>query len=128
MLSELNNKCNLIKFSFLSIIFQVKSKWVLLNRAPTSTHLISASTQLSATPSTIFEPKYCTYLGSFPKFRPKSCPFWLRIGTHGILEVLIPNPGLGFWNCNPKTHFWANLGPKVQSCPFCLKIGARSIS
>ena len=27
---------------------------------PTSTQLILASTQLSATPSTIFEPKYCT--------------------------------------------------------------------
>ena len=27
---------------------------------PSSTQLISASTQLSATPSTIFEPKYCT--------------------------------------------------------------------
>ena len=31
-----------------------------LHQAPsTSTQLISASTQLSATPSTIFEPKYC---------------------------------------------------------------------
>ena len=28
-----------------------------------STQLISASTQPSVTPSTIFEPKYCTYLG-----------------------------------------------------------------
>ena len=74
-------------------------KWVLLNRAPTSTQLhppppssihlhlahfnlhpapststqlISASTQPSATLSTIFEPKYCTQLGNFPKFRPKN--------------------------------------------------------
>ena len=58
----------------------------------------------------------------------KSCPFWLKIGTHGILEVLIPNPDLDFWNSDPKIHFWANLGPKIQSCPFCLKIGAHSIS
>ena len=58
----------------------------------------------------------------------KSCPFWLKIGTHGILEVLIPNPDLDFWNSDPKIHFWANLGPKIQSCPFCLKIGAPSIS
>ena len=58
----------------------------------------------------------------------KSCPFWLKIGTHGILEVLIPNPDLDFWNFDPKIHFWANLGPKIQSCPFCLKIGAHSIS
>ena len=58
----------------------------------------------------------------------KSCPFWLKIGTHGILEVLILNPDLDFWNSDPKIHFWANLGPKSQSCPFCLKIGAHSIS
>ena len=56
----------------------------------------------------------------------KSCPFWLKIGTHGILEV--SNPDLDFWNSDPKIHFWANLGPKIQSCPFCLKIGAPSIS
>ena len=58
----------------------------------------------------------------------KSCPFWLKIGTHGILEVLIPNPDLGFWNFDPKIHFWANLGSKIQSCPLCLKIGTHSIS
>ena len=58
----------------------------------------------------------------------KSCPFWLKIGTHGILEVLIPNPDLDFWNSDPKIHFWANLGPKSQSCPFCLKIGTHGIS
>ena len=38
---------------------------------PSSTKLISASTQLSATPSVLLEPKYRTYLGNFPKFRPK---------------------------------------------------------
>ena len=68
----------------------------------TSTQLISASTQLSATPSIIFEPKYC--------------------------RMLILNPDLDFWNFDPKIHFWANLGPKTQSCPFCLKIGTHGIS
>ena len=58
----------------------------------------------------------------------KSCPFWLKIDTHGILEVLIPNPDLDFWNSDPKIHFLANLGPKNQSCRFCLNIGAHSIS
>ena len=58
----------------------------------------------------------------------KSCSFWLKIGAHGILEALIPNPDLDFWNSNPKAHFWANLGLKIQSCPSCLKIGAHSIS
>ena len=58
----------------------------------------------------------------------KSCSFWLKIGTLGILEVLIPNLDLDFWNFDPKIHFWANLGPKIQTCPFCLKIGACSMS
>ena len=42
--------------------------------------------------------------------------------------MLIPNPDLDFRNYNPKIHFWANLLPKIQSCPFCLKIGAHRIS
>ena len=58
----------------------------------------------------------------------KSSPFWLKIGTHGILEVSIPNPDLDFWNFDPKIKFWANLGPKCQSCSFCLKIGTHGIS
>ena len=58
----------------------------------------------------------------------KSCPFWLKISTLGILEVLIPNPDLDFWNFDLKIHFWTNLDSKVQSCPFYLKIGTHSIS
>ena len=42
--------------------------------------------------------------------------------------MLILNPDLDFWNSDPKIHFWANLGPKIQSCPFCLKIGTHGIS
>ena len=58
----------------------------------------------------------------------QSCPFWLKIGTHGLLEVLILNLHLDFWNSDPKINFWANLGRKSQSCPFCLKIGTHDIS
>ena len=58
----------------------------------------------------------------------KSCPIWLKIGIHGILEVLIPNPDLEFWNSDTQVHFWANIGSKIQSCLFCLKIGSHSIS
>ena len=96
----------------------------------TSTQLILASIQPSATSSTIFEPKYCTHLANFPKLRPKikSCLFWMKVCTHGILEVLILNQELDFWNSDPKTYFWANLGPKIQSCLFCLKVSADSIS
>ena len=55
-------------------------------------------------------------------------PFWLKIGTDGIVEVLTLNPDLDFWSSYPKINFWANLDPKSQSCLFCLKIGPRSIS
>ena len=120
---------------------------VLLNRAPTSIHLHSSppsSTQLHPPPLSSFESppsslqrpqQYLNQniarnwaISSNLGQKIKSCPFWLKIGTHGILEVLIPNPDLDFWNSDPKIHFWANLGPKSQSCPFCLKIGAHSIS
>ena len=57
----------------------------------------------------------------------KSYPFWLKIGTHGIVEVLISNSDLDFWSSYPKINFWANFGPKIQSRLFCRKIGAHSI-
>ena len=58
----------------------------------------------------------------------QSCPFWLKIDTHGLLEVLILNLHLEFWNSHPKIHFWANLGRKSPSCLFCLEIGTSDIS
>ena len=54
----------------------------------------------------------------------KKYTFWIKIGTHGILEVLNPNPDFDFWNSDLKIHF---LGAKIQSCLFCLKNGAHSI-
>ena len=60
--------------------------------------------------------------------KTRCCPFWLKIGTHDIVEVSVSNPELDFWNPDPKIHFWANFGPKIESCLFCLKIGAPSIS
>ena len=42
----------------------------------------------------------------------QSCPFWLKIGSHGILEVLIPNPDLDFWNFDPKIYFLGKFVPK----------------
>ena len=103
-----------------------------LHPAPsTSTQLISTSTQLSGTPSTPLELKYCTKLGNFPKFRTKNQKLsksWLKIGTHGTLEVLILNLDLDFGNSDPKIQFWANLSQKSQSCPFCLKIGTHGVS
>ena len=116
-----------------------------LHPAPsTSTQLISTPTQLHPLPSSSFQPPSSSlqhpqqYLNQnvarnwaiSPNLdqKIKSFPFWLKIGAHGILEVLILNPDLDFWNSHPKIHFWVNLGPKIQSCSFCLKIGAPSIS
>ena len=53
----------------------------------------------------------------------QSCPFCMKIGTHGILEMLIPNPNLELRNSDPRIWFWANLCRKSQSSPFWLKIG-----
>ena len=104
---------------------------------PSSTQLISTSNHLHPPPPSTFQPPLSSlqrpqqYLNQniarnwaiSPNLgrKIKSCPFWLKIGTNGILEVLISNLDLDFWN-------WANLGPKMQSCPFCLKIGAHGIS
>ena len=35
----------------------------------------------------------------------KKCQFWLKIGTQGILEMLIPSPDLDFWNFHRKLVF-----------------------
>ena len=96
----------------------------------TSTQLISASTQLSAILSTIFGLKYCTQLGNFPKFRLKNKKLsFLKKTWHArCIKMLIPNADLDFWNSDPKFHFWANLGLKIQSSLFCLKMGTHSIS
>ena len=112
-------------------------EWVLLNRALTSTQLHPPPpSSFQPPPNSMQHPQQ--YLNQniarnwaiAPNLgqKIKSYPFWLKIGTYGILEVLIPNPNLDFWNSDPKVHFWANLGPKIQSCPFCLKIGVHSIS
>ena len=109
-----------------------------------STQLISISTQLHPRPPSSCQPLPSSlqhpqqYLNQniardwaiSPNLgqKIKGCPFWLIIGIYGILEVVIPNPDLGFWNSDPKIHFLATLGPKIQSSLFCLKFGAPSIS
>ena len=92
----------------------------------TSIQLIPASTQLSATPSTLLQPKYCIQLGNFAKFMPKiqSCPFWLKIGSYGISRMLILFPILVFWISNPQSisgQIWAK---KIK---VCRKIGTNGI-
>ena len=108
----------------------------------TSTQLISTSNQLHPPPPSSFQSppsslqhpqqylnqniarNWAISLNLDRKIKTR--PFWLKISTHGILEVSIPSPDLDYWNSDPKSYFWANLGPKIQSCPFCLKIGSDS--
>ena len=75
--------------------------------------------------------------------KSQSCLFCLKIGTHGILRMLILIPTLIFWISNPYFIFgqiWAKKVKvvcfnwklahtrKTQSCPVCLKIGTQSVS
>ena len=69
-------------------------------------------------------------MGNFPKFRPKISK--LSIVTENWLTWYLKDADsystINFLKSDPKIYFWANLGPKRQSCPFCLKIGTHSIS
>ena len=102
-----------------------------------STQLISTSTQLHLPPpSSLQHPQQYSNQNIARNWvispnlgrKIQSCPFWLKIGSHGILEVLILNPDLDFRNSDHKIHYGASLGPNRQSCPFCLKIGTHGIS
>ena len=103
--------------------------WVLLNRAPTSTQLISTSTQLHQPPTNSFQSPPSSlqhpqqYLNQniarnwaiSPNLgrKIKSYPFWLKIGTHGILEALIPTKSrLWFLKFRPQNPFLSEFGPK----------------
>ena len=126
--------------------FDINAAWCAISNihpaSSTSAQLISTSTQLYPTPPSSFQPPPSSlqhpqqYSNQniarnwtiSPNLGQKiqSCPFWLKIGSHGIL--LIPNPGLDFLNSDPEIHFWANLGPKRHSCSSCLKIGTHGNS
>ena len=106
-------------------------KCVLLNCAPTST-------KVHPPPPSSFQPPPSSlqhsqqYLNQniarnwaiSPNLGRKiqSCPFWLKIGSHGILELLIPNPDLDFWNFNPKIHFGEIWAQKVKVVRFVWKL------
>ena len=107
---------------------------VLLNSLPPS------SIHLHPPPPSLFQPpsssssssktKILQVIGQFPKFRLKN---WkLFILTEKYCKQYFGGANseskLRFFNSDPKIHFWANLGRKNQSCPFCLKIGTQSIS
>ena len=52
----------------------------------------------------------------------QSCLFRLKFGTHGILELLIPNPDLEFWNSDPKSFFGQISVEKVKVVYFAWKL------
>ena len=107
---------------------------VLLNCAPrpSSIHLYpapSTSTQLHPPPPSSFQPPPSSlqhpqqYLNQniarnwaiSPNLgrKIKSYPFWLKIGTHGILEALIPTKSrLWFLKFRPQNPFLSEFGPK----------------
>ena len=104
--------------------------WLLLNRASTSTRLISDSTQLSTIPSTLLELNFCTQLGNFPKFRPKNSKLSVFPENRHTwyLDDADFYSNISFLNFQTLTYFWLNLCQTCQSCPFCLKIGTHGIS
>ena len=103
----------------------------MINCALTSTQLHSpppSSFQPSLSSCNINRTKISHVIGQFPKFRPINSKLSvLTIDTHSILELLIRNPNLDFWNSDIKSNFGANLDRKSQSCPFGLKIGTHGI-
>ena len=104
----------------------------------TSTQLIATSTQLHPPPPSSFQPppsslKHPQYYlkqniarswAISPNLgrKIKSCPFWLKIVTHGILEVLIPNLDSDFWNSDPKIHFGAIWAQKFKVLRFIWRL------
>ena len=109
------------------------SFWVLLSHAPTCAQFHPPPPSwFQPPPSSLQHPQQYLNQNIARNWaiyqKNKCCPFWLKIDTHDKLEVLILNRELDFWNSDPKIHFWANLGPKLQSCVFCLKIDTHSIS
>ena len=46
------------------------------------------------------------FLGKFRLKKINLFLFPIKMETHGILEVLIPNPDLHFWMSDPKIHVW----------------------
>ena len=119
----------------------------------TSNQLIWSSTQLSAASSTLLEQNFITHNSSvFQNVGRKiqSCPFWqkigtdgilvvlilfyLKIGTHSIWRILILIPTSIFWIGNPKSIFrqiWAKkskLSNLHENCHLRYLKGADSYS
>ena len=67
-------------------------------------------------------------MGNFPKFRPKNSKLSIFTENWHIWYLGGVDSESRFLKFQPQDPFWANLGPKRQNCPFCLKIGTHGIS
>ena len=108
----------------------------------TSTELIVTSTQLHPPPFSSFQPPPSSLQQSQQYLNQniernwalspnlgrtiKSCPFWLKIGTHGILTMLILIPTLVFWISGPKSIFGQMWAKKVKVVQFGWKLAHRA--
>ena len=106
---------------YVSHILWAKNERVLLNCAPTSTKLHPPPpSSFQPPPSSLQHPqKYSNQSiernwAISPNLDRKiqSSSFWLKIGSHGILEVLIPNPDLRFLKIQLQNPFLGKFGPK----------------
>ena len=99
----------------------------------TFTQLISASTQRSATSSTLLDQNITwKVIRQFPKFRQKNPKlFVLPENWHTCyLEDADSYSDISFLNFQlvvGQNSFWGKFGLRHQSCPFCLKTGTRGI-
>ena len=84
-----------------------------LHPAPsTSIQLISASTQLSATPATLLEPKYWMWLGNFSTFRPKNSKLSvLTENWHTWYLIANSKFRLRFLKSRSENQFLGKFGP-----------------
>ena len=98
--------------------------WVLLNRAPTLTQLHPPPSSSLQHPQQYLNQNVVLNWAISPNLgrKIKNCPFRLQIGTHGILEVLILNPDLDFWNSDSKIHFGQIWAQKFKIVCFVWKL------
>ena len=131
---------------FLQSHFNLNHKTVInklctqLHPAPsTSIQLILTSIQLHPPPPSLFQPPPSSLQHSQQYLNQNIARNWEIFPNLG--QKLKKHPfdwklaHMVYWRCwfqiknfNPKIHFWANLGLKIQSFLFCLKIGTHSIS
>ena len=100
---------------------------------PRSTHLHLAHFNLHpalCNTSTLLKPKYCTWLGNFPKFRPKNPKLFILTENWQTLylEGADSKSGLTFLEFRPQNPFVSKFGPKKSKLFFLPEIGPYGIS